>query len=78
MRVNHVGVQILRWALVISLVIVGLWFLNVAAYHAWAGGGPPTPNPKWHIMWADRFFALSLGSFILAATAAFTLRRRAV
>jgi hypothetical protein len=48
------------------------YFLNLAAFHIWAAGGPPTPNPEWHRMWGNRFawltlFLLCLGVGLVAS-----------
>ena len=56
------------WSLlvIVLLVLLGLWLANLAAFHAWAGGGPPSPNPAWHKAWAGRFFWAMCATFIAA------------
>jgi len=40
--------MIWRWVLDIVLLLLGLWFGNLALAHWWAAGGPPNPNPEAH------------------------------
>jgi hypothetical protein len=53
------------WALLVIalLVVFGLGLANLAVFHAWAGGGPPSPNPEWHKQWAGRFLAAMCACF---------------
>jgi hypothetical protein len=69
-------VQITRWGVFGGLLLVGLWLLNLAAFHAWASSGPPTPNPEWHAMWAERYFWGAITSLGTSGIVAFALRRR--
>ena len=54
--------MLLKWFALLSLVAIGLAYLNGAAFSAWMSGGPPNPYP---VGWGRR----SLGqlSFALAA-----------
>ena len=66
----------MRWVLSAILVAVGLYLLNLTAYHVWAAGGPPSPNPQWHLMWANRFLMAALVCFAGASALLYLLRRR--
>jgi hypothetical protein len=46
--------QVLRWTLGLTLLIGSLFLLNLAAFHGWASGGPPTQRPEWHRAWFHR------------------------
>jgi hypothetical protein len=41
-----------------------------------AAGGPPTPNPEWHLTWAIRFSWTFLGFLIAAIAVVWFLRIR--
>ena len=60
----------MRWAALVGLCLVGLFFLNDAFFSGWVAGGPPGPHK---LGWERRSLAslfLSLASFV-AATGAF-------
>ena len=44
MRVNGLGAQTFRWALLAIGVVACLYYLNDAAYSAWIAGGPPSAH----------------------------------
>ena len=69
-------VQAVRWVSAILLVAASLFLLNSAAFHWWASGGPPSPNPEWHRAWGNRFFAMSAALVFLAVLIVWRLRRR--
>jgi hypothetical protein len=66
------------WLLCLAFVGLGLWFLNLFAYHGWAGGGPPTtPELKeWHSIWSIRFFWLALTSFVVGGVCLWRSRKQ--
>jgi hypothetical protein len=43
--------NITRWVLLLSLIGIGLLYLNSTAYSLWAAGGPPTETSK---AWLNR------------------------
>ena len=49
------------------LVLAALWCAQLALFHAWAAGGPPSPNPAWHRAWSVRFFWLMWVCWLLVA-----------
>ena len=55
-----------RWALltIVFLALGSLWFAHLAAFHAWAGRGPPSRHPEWHLQWAGRFSGLACFCFV--------------
>jgi hypothetical protein len=40
--------QALCWIAVLLLPFLSVLMLYLAAYHAWAAGGPPNPTADWH------------------------------
>jgi hypothetical protein len=60
---------VVRWGAVIVLAVIGLWLLNLAAFHSWASWGPPTPNPGWHRRWSYIFGVGGLASLSGSAIA---------
>ena len=67
-----------RWPWLLSgagLLVLGLWFLHLAAFHAWLAGGPPSPHPEWHRRWATRFFALACAGLAGSAWTLWRARR---
>ena len=65
-------------ALEIFLVCAGVYTADLWLYHAWASGGPPTPNPKWHWMWSVRFFWIMCTCFAGAGAVGWRLRKTRV
>ncbi len=61
--------------LVVALVVGGLWSLNLWLFHSWLAGGPPTPNPEWHLAWSYVFLAIGLAC--LGGAGRITWQRRA-
>ena len=59
--VVRIVVSIAVVAVVCTLVVVGLWCINLAAFNLWAGGGPPTDNPD---LYRHRGLAFLIGSAI--------------
>jgi len=57
---NERTAPVVRWLLAGALLVAALYAGNLAAYHAWAAGGPPTPNRYWHAEWASRFSWLTV------------------
>ena len=76
MNTNRRGVQVFRWLSAAMLVLVALYSFNLAAYHYWAAGGPPTPNPEWHAARGNRFFWISLFALGSAVGVVRLLRKR--
>ena len=66
-------IQVL-WAA--SWVVASFWLLTPMAYHYWAAGGPPTPNPEWHKAWGNVFFAAVLACWAIGGLGAWFMRRR--
>lgn len=63
--------NLIRWILLILCIVLGLLYLNSAAFSLWAAGGPPTKVPD---AWLNRSlinFSYSL-SFILVGVLLFT------
>jgi len=60
-------------AIIVAFVLVGLYSLYLAAYHAWASDFPQS-QPEWHRMWAGRFLLIAGVSFVVAG--AWVTRRR--
>lgn len=50
--------------LCLALVAVALYAGNLAAFHAWAGSGPPTDRPEWHLRWAAVFIGVAVVAVI--------------
>ena len=69
--------QLLRWTLSIVMLVAALGFLYASAFHAWAGLGPPSPNPESHIRWSNRFFWLAMLSIAGTIVAMWKPRRKA-
>lgn len=65
-----------RWILAALLVLIAAASAYLAAFHTWAATGPPTPDPAWHMAWAQRFFWAAVGLLILAVVVVFALRDR--
>jgi hypothetical protein len=70
------SVQVVRWLSGGTFLIAALYFLNLAAFHTWAAGGPPTSNPEWHAMWATRFSWSAFGFLMAAFGVVWLLRKR--
>jgi len=69
--------RILPWVVAALLTLAAAYFLNLSAFHYWAAGGPPAPNPEWHVMWGRRFIQLSISLLVAAGLLIFlTVRRR--
>jgi hypothetical protein len=63
------------WAVLVGAVVIGLLYLNSAAYSAWAGGGPPTAFRE---AWMQRAFAhlsYAAGAIFLGVAAFRAIRR---
>ena len=56
----------IRWIIFLVLIVAGLYFLNLTAFHFWAAGGPPTPHPEFHRKWGYIFFFVSISIFIFS------------
>jgi hypothetical protein len=65
-------IQIL-WAA--SWIVASFWLITPMAYHYWAAGGPPTPNPEWHKAWGNVFFAAVLACWAIGGLGAWFMRR---
>jgi hypothetical protein len=66
-----------REALVcVALLALALYAGNLALFHAWAGSGPPTDRPAWHLRWATVFFGVSVAA-VLAIVAVIVRGARA-
>lgn len=68
-------IQIL-WAA--AWILTSFWLVTPMAYHYWAAGGPPTPNPEWHEAWGNIFFAAVLACWAIGGLGAWFMRRRPV
>ena len=66
----------IRWLLAALLVLTAAASACQAAFHSWAATGPPTPDPAWHMAWAQRFFWAAVGLLILALIVVLAFRRR--
>jgi hypothetical protein len=65
------------WA--VSWVVVSFRLLTPMAYHYWAAGGPPAPNPgnpEWHQAWGNLFFAAVLACWAIGGLGVWFMRRR--
>src|SRR5579872_869252 len=62
-----------RWFLGGALVIVGVLYLNSAAYSAWAAGGPPTHYPHAWLHRAALHFGYAIAALCAAAVVIFFL-----
>ena len=60
-------------AVIAAFVLVGLYSLYLAAFHAWATALPKAQT-EWHRLWAERFLLIAGVSFVLAL--AWATRRR--
>ena len=76
MDTNSSSIQTLRWVTVTALLGLGLWLLNLSAFHWWAAGGPPSPEPRVHERWGNVFFCSAMGAIAIAVGTAWFLRRR--
>jgi len=56
--------------------LAGLAPLYPAAFHYWAAGGPPTPEPyrTWHASWANVFASASLACWAAGGLGVWFLR----
>jgi hypothetical protein len=63
-----------RWLWGVVWFIASVWPLRLAAYHYWAAGSPPTPNPEWHEAWGNVFFAGSLACWSIAGLGIWFMR----
>lgn len=50
----------------VVIAIASFPFLNLAAFHVWAAGGPPSPYPEWHVQWANIFATFWFCTLLLA------------
>lgn len=64
------GLWVLVW------VVASIWPLNLAAYHYWAAGGPPSPNPEWHEAWGNVFLAAGLACWAVGGFGVWFMRKR--
>ena len=76
MDTNRIGIQMLRWGVAIALVLAFLYLLNLSMFHLWAGSGPPTSNPEWHIRWGYFFLGMSFGALFACFGTLWFLRPR--
>ena len=58
-----------------SWIVASFWLVTPMAYHYWAAGGPPTPNPEWHKAWGNVFFAAVLACWAIGGLGAWFMRR---
>jgi hypothetical protein len=72
---NRPAIQAIRWVSAAVLLLAALYFANLTAYHTWLAGGPPTPNPEWHAVWAERFLLTTVALAIAAAAVVWFLRK---
>jgi hypothetical protein len=56
------------------LLLGGLWLLNAAAFHYWAGGGPAVDAADTHIPWGHIFAAVGTASLVAAGLTTYLLR----
>ena len=68
--------KIARICIPILLILGSLPVLNLAMFHAWAAGGPPTPNPEWHEMWANIFLCVWIAILLVAGFSIYLFRPR--
>ena len=54
--------------LCLALLALALYAGNLALFHAWAGSGPPTDRPEWHLRWATVFFWMTVASLVAIVT----------
>lgn len=62
------------------VVIAGaaLYTANLSLFHFWAAGGPPTPDPAYHLHRGYCFCATSVMLTVCGLLTVVALRRRAV
>jgi len=77
MDTNRPKVQIARWTGAALLFCAGLYSLNLSLFHFWAGTGPPSVRPSWHVAWGYRFFWTSTALILGSVFVAWALRKRA-
>jgi hypothetical protein len=65
-----------RWVVAALLVLTAGASAYLAAFHTWAATGPPTPDPAWHMAWAQRFFWAAVALLIVALVAVLAGRRK--
>ena len=53
-----------RWLADIALLLLSLWFGNLALANWWAAGGPPTPNPETYAFRGNIFIVVAVLCFI--------------
>ena len=65
-----------RWIVAAALVFASAWPAQLAAFHYWAAGGPPTPEPakSRHAKWGDTFAVTTLALWASAALSLWLLR----
>ena len=66
--------SVLQWVTTITLVVLGLLYLNSAAGSWWLSWGPPTPDPRAWLVNTYRQAAIALGCFVLAVIVFLVLR----
>ena len=66
--------RLVRICLPLLLLLGSLPILNLALFHAWAAGGPPTPCPAWHLKWANIFLGAWLATLTVAGCTVYWLR----
>jgi len=51
--------MLIRWAVDLGLLLVGLWLGNLTLFHWWAAGGPPSAHHETYAFHACVFFVLT-------------------
>jgi hypothetical protein len=57
---------LIRWGISITLIIIGIIYINKALYCYWAAGGPPNPNPELSIKAGNISSCIGIGLIITA------------
>ena len=56
--------KFLCWTIDVIILLLSLWFGNLALYNWWAAGGPPTAHPEIYAFRGNISFVLTIFCFI--------------
>ncbi len=65
MRVNGLGAQTFRWAVLAIGVVACLYYLNDAAFSAWMAGGPPSNHKLGWVLRSQASLCRAIGALLL-------------
>lgn len=74
-RVNRLGAQTLRWALLAIGLVACLYFLYDAAFSGWMAGGPPGPYKGGWEFRAQSSLLRAIGALLLGVAASRAIKQ---